>query len=366
MFFKDTASEQARPMNADPERDADGPAAPQQAAGRPRVSRWGIWLHAVRPVPELVSLAAAAERLGAAALLLADEGIDRDLYVTLTAIAVATDQIALFPAITNPHSRHPVATAAALGSLAEVAPGRVVVGLGAGGTLVFGPMGITPRRPYTALAEAVDVIGALLAGKTVNHSGEFIASEARLDWAPGRLPLAIAGRGPRVERLSAQRGDWVIISGKPVEEVAGYARAIREQAARGDRTVRIAWNPMVGWEPGHVDAIRPHFSYMSVDMPDRWRERLGISDGIVAELRAALRGEGPDAAARLVPEAVIDAFAIVGDRADVVGRLAAAIEAAAPDLLVFGAHDYTQEHVSDVAALAADVGLVTSDRPVLQ
>jgi 5,10-methylenetetrahydromethanopterin reductase len=326
---------------------------------------WGIWLHAVRPVPELVRLAVAAERLGAAAVLLADEGIDRDLYVTLTAVAVATERIALVPAITNPHSRHPVATAAALGSLAEVAPGRVVAGLGAGGTLVFGPMGLAPARPYTALAEAVEVIDALLAGQTVNHSGEFTASQARLDWAPGRLPIAIAGRGPRVERLSAQRGDWVIVSGKPVEEVAGYARAIRDQAARAGRTVRIAWNPMVGWEPGHVDAIRPHFSYMTVDMPDRWRERLGISDGVVAGLRAALRNDGPDAAARLVPDAVLDAFAIVGDRADVAGRLAAAVEAAAPDLLVFGAHDYTHEHVSDVAALAAEVGLVTSARSAL-
>ena len=356
----------AEPTDNRPERDAARPVQPAPAPGRPGASRWGIWLHAVRPVPELVSLAAAAERLGAAALLLADEGVARDLYVTLTAIAVATSQIALFPAITNPHSRHPVATAAALGSLAEVAPGRVVAGLGAGGTLVFGPMGITPRRPYTALAEAVDVIDALLAGKTVTHSGEFTASEARLDWAPGRLPLAIAGRGPRVERLSAQRGDWVIISGKPAEEVGSYARAIREQAARAGRTVRIAWNPMVGWEPRHVDALRPHFSYMTVDMPDRWRERLGVSGVLVGELRAALRSDGPDAAARLVPDAVIDAFAIVGDRADVAARLATAVAAAAPDLLVFGAHEYTLEHVSDVAALAAEVGLAPADGTVLR
>ena len=58
-----------------------------ERAGNPP---WGVWLHAVRPVPELVRLAVAAEELGAAALLLADEGVDRDLYVTLTAIAVAT------------------------------------------------------------------------------------------------------------------------------------------------------------------------------------------------------------------------------------------------------------------------------------
>ena len=54
---------------------------------------------------------------------------------------------------------------------------------------------------------------------------------------------------------------------------------------------------------------------------------------------------------------MIDAFAIVGDRVDVAARLAAAVAAAAPELLVFGAHDYTLEHVSDVAALAAEVGL---------
>ena len=88
------------------------------SADREAAPRWGVWLHAVRPVPELVRLAVAAEDLGAAALLLADEGVDRDLYVTLTAIAVATRRLALIPAITNPHSRHPVATAAALGVIA--------------------------------------------------------------------------------------------------------------------------------------------------------------------------------------------------------------------------------------------------------
>jgi 5,10-methylenetetrahydromethanopterin reductase len=337
-----------------------------RARGSAGGSGWGIWLHAVRPVRELVSLAAAAERLGAAALLLADEGIDRDLYVTLTAVAVATERIALFPAITNPHSRHPVATAAALGSLAEVAPGRVVAGLGAGGTLVFGPMGLAPARPYTALAEAVEVIDALLAGKTVNHSGEFTASQARLDWAPGRLPIAIAGRGSRVERLSAERGDWVVVSGKPVEDVGSFARAIRSRAVKAGRAVRIAWNPMVGWEPGHLDLLRPHLSYMTVDMPEDWRKRLGIGDDAVDELRALLRSGGPDAAARLVPEAVVDALAIVGDRSAVVRRLTAAVKAAAPDLLVFGVHDYTTEHVSDIAAMAAEVGLAASIGPVLE
>jgi 5,10-methylenetetrahydromethanopterin reductase len=330
---------------------------PAERAGNPP---WGVWLHAVRPVPELVRLAVAAEDLGAAALLLADEGVDRDLYVTLTAIAVATRRLALIPAITNPHSRHPVATAAALGSLAEVAPGRVVAGLGAGGTLVFGPMGLAPARPFTALAEAVEVIDDLLAGQTVDHAGEFSASQARLDWAPGRLPVAIAGRGPRVERLSAERADWVIVSGKPVTEIGAFTRTLRDRAATAGRRARVAWNPMVGWAPGHLDGIRPHLSYMTVDMPAAWRERLGVDDGLVARLRAALASDGPAAAARLVPDSVLGAFAITGDRADVVSRLAAAVEAAAPELVVFGPHEYTTGHLGDIAALAAEAGLVAS------
>jgi 5,10-methylenetetrahydromethanopterin reductase len=325
---------------------------------------WGLWLHAVEPVPELVALAVAAEELGAAALLLADEGIDRDLYVTLTAVATATRRLALIPAITNPHSRHPVATAAALGSLAEVAPGRVVAGLGAGGTLVFGPMGLAPARPFTALAEAVEVIDALLAGKTVDHSGEFSAAQARLDWAPGRLPVAIAGRGPRVERLSAERADWVIVSGKPASEMPAFARTLRERAAQAGRRVRLAWNPLVGWEDGHIDGIRPHLSYMTVDMPPAWRERLGVSDRLVAELRDALTAGGPDAAAALVPDQVVDAFAVIGDRAEVARRLAEAVATVRPELLVFSAHQYTTGHIGDIAALAADVGLAAATGPV--
>src|ERR1700733_4308183 len=101
---------------------------------------------------------------------------------------------------------------------------------------------------------------------------------------------------------------------------------------------------MVGWEPRHVEALRPHFSYMTVDMPDRWRERLGGSGVRGGGLRAALPSDGPDAAARLVPDTVIDAFAIVGDRVDVAARLAAAVAAAPPELLVFGDPDYTLRH----------------------
>lgn len=328
-----------------------------------RPSRWGVWAHGVRPVPELVELARRAEDRGAAAFLLADEGVDRDIYVTLTAVGLATSRLALVPAITNPHSRHPVATAAAFATLEEVAPGRVVVGLGTGGLLVFDPMGLAPARPYTALAESVEVIDALLAGESVTHDGEFTTSAARLPWSPGRLPIAIAGRGPRVEALAARRADWMILAGKIVDDLPDLVAHLRD---RPDGGPWVVWNPAIAWTPAQVAEVRSHLSYMTTAIPDSWRERLGVSDALVEELRTAVRELGPEGAAHLVPQSVVDGFALTGTRAEVVDRLADLVRRVRPDIVTFPINEYSPEFVDELADVAAEVGLAPATEPVVR
>src|SRR6266851_1401242 len=193
---------------------------PARSACMSTSTGWGVWLHAVRPANELAALAAAAEDLGATAVLLADEGTDRDLYVTLAALALRTRRVLLVGAVTNPFSRHPLASAAAFAALAELAPGRIVAGFGAGGSRVFGPMGFRPQRPFTALVECVDAVEALWRGQVVDHSGEFVLHGAALPWSTGPLPVAIAGRGPRVERLAAERADYVLLAGRVIDKVS--------------------------------------------------------------------------------------------------------------------------------------------------
>jgi alkanesulfonate monooxygenase SsuD/methylene tetrahydromethanopterin reductase-like flavin-dependent oxidoreductase (luciferase family) len=281
---------------------------------------WALWIHGVSPVPELVAVAVLAEELGASALLIADEGIDRDVYVTLAAVATATSRITLAPAITNPHSRHPVATAAALASLAELAPGRVVAGLGVGGNMVFGPLGLAPTRPFTALAETVDVIDRLLAGQTVDHRGQFVASHAAIPWSQGRLPIGIAGRGPRVLDLAAAKADWVILAGQPVDRVARLAERVRERAAAHGRRPGIVWNPSAAWRPDQVDELRAMFAFMVVDLPGPERAALQLSDELIDELRDVVHRNGPKAAAELVPDRVLRHYAIAGHRHEVIAR----------------------------------------------
>jgi len=325
-----------------------------------RAAHWGMWFHAVRPLPELAALAEAAEGRGAAAILVADEGTDRDLYVTLAALAHRTRSVLLVAAVTNPYTRHPVATAAAFASLAELAPGRVVAGLGAGGSRVLGPIGAAPRRPFTTLAETVDVVDQLLAGRVVDHHGEVTVSGAALPWSAGPLPIAIAGRGPRTERFAGERADWVLLAGKATGRVEALARDLRAAgvAARG-RAPRLAWNPIVARTPAMAAEVRSHLAYITVDLPAEDRRRLGVDDDLAARLREVVNTEGPDAAAPLIPDAVVDAYTIVGDRAGVAAWLADLCARATPELVAFDASDYSVRFIEECAALARDAGIAS-------
>jgi 5,10-methylenetetrahydromethanopterin reductase len=252
-----------------------------------------------------------------------------------------------------------VATAAAFASLAELAPGRIVAGFGAGGSRVLESMGFAPARPFSALAETVDVVRALLAGEVVDHSGHFIAQGVALPWAAGPLPIAIAGRGPRVERLAGERADWVLLAGKALDRVEGLVARTRAAglAARG-RAPAIAWNPVAAWTDAMAADVRSHLAYIAVDLPPWDRLALGIDDGLAARLRAIVASEGPDAAAPLVPQGVVDHYALVGDRAAVVARLGELSGRMAPELVVFDAGDYSAGFVAELAAVAHDAGAV--------
>ena len=271
---------------------------------------WGVWFEPTQPVRRLVALAQRAERLGADVCFVADEGTDRDLYVTLTAILMATERLTVAPAITNPFSRHPVTTAAAIATLAELAPGRVWNGLGVGGSRVLAPLGLAPEKPFTALREAFDTTSALLAGEAVGA--------ARIPWTPGPVPVAVAGRGPRVQQLAATRADWVVLSAKPVGAVAVEAARIR---AAGP--ARIAWSAYVAWSDAERGRVLRHFSYMALDAPPDIRVSAGLDDERVAAVRDAMLAGRMDEAAALLPDALVDRYAVAGTSDECAATIAA-------------------------------------------
>jgi alkanesulfonate monooxygenase SsuD/methylene tetrahydromethanopterin reductase-like flavin-dependent oxidoreductase (luciferase family) len=150
------------------------------------------------------------------------------------------------------------------------------------------------------------------------------------------MPLAIGGRGPRVERLAAERADWILLAGRALERVPYLVADLRATgtAARG-RPPSIAWNPSVAWTDAMVDEIRSHLAYMAVDMPPAERAALG-ADELMAR------------------------YAITGPRDHVVARLSELRRAVQPELLLFEMADYSVAYLESVARVALDAGVVAS------
>src|SRR5919109_436241 len=127
------------------------------------------------PIREIAHLVRDVEAAGfAGAGILDSQLLCRDVFVTMAAVAMQTADITIFPAVTNPFTRHASVLASAIQSVEELAPGRIkcIIGTGYTSASTIG------RKPAT-LAQMRACIGAmrgLLAGKTVDFDG-----------TPGRL-----------------------------------------------------------------------------------------------------------------------------------------------------------------------------------
>src|SRR5262245_58150737 len=90
------------------------------------------------PVPEVVEWARAVERHGYDLLGISDsQSISRDVYVTLAHCATATARVRLGSRVITPVTRHPAVAASAAATLAELAPGRTLIGIGSGDSAAY-------------------------------------------------------------------------------------------------------------------------------------------------------------------------------------------------------------------------------------
>ena len=171
------------------------------------------------PMPELMTLLARIEDAGFdGAGILDSQMLCRDTFVTLGQAATHTSRMTLFPAVTNPFTRHASVLAGGIQTVEELAPGRVkfIIGTGYTSASTIG------RKPAT-LAEMRACIGAvktLLAGRAVDFSG----TPGRLGYAAGRpIPVLMAASGPKAIEVAAEIADGVML-------LVGFNRGIIERA----------------------------------------------------------------------------------------------------------------------------------------
>ena len=172
-----------------------------------------------------------AERLGYRRAWCYDSpALCADPWMVLALAAGRTRAIGLGPASLVPSLRHPVVTAAALTTLAGLAPGRVSTAFGTGltGRMLLGerPMG------WAEVEEYVAAVRALLRGEEASWNGGLVRLLQPAGFAaglPADVVVLIAADGPRGRAVAAGLGDGVLTTRAPR---ATGCRATRPGRAR--------------------------------------------------------------------------------------------------------------------------------------
>jgi alkanesulfonate monooxygenase SsuD/methylene tetrahydromethanopterin reductase-like flavin-dependent oxidoreductase (luciferase family) len=145
---------------------------------------------------------------------------DEPWYATVTTLAVAagaTSTLKLGTWVISPNFRHPVTFAKELMSLDDIAggDGRLIAAIGAGGlgwdSAVLGRENLPPKERVDRLTEFLALTDLLLRQPETSWKGEYFTAErARMvpSGSRARIPLVMAGSGPRSVRLAAGHDGW--------------------------------------------------------------------------------------------------------------------------------------------------------------
>jgi alkanesulfonate monooxygenase SsuD/methylene tetrahydromethanopterin reductase-like flavin-dependent oxidoreductase (luciferase family) len=172
------------------------------------------------------------------------DGRGYDGLIQATALAVAHPRLPIHLALYLLPLRHPVLVARQLSTLASLAPGRIVFGVGIGGEdrHEVEIAGVNPATRGRRTDESLEVLRALLAGDTVTFHGQhFTIDEATIHPAPDPpIPILVGGRSDAALARAARSGDgWIGVWVSP-DRFANTTAAV-ESAARDQGRDGVAW-----------------------------------------------------------------------------------------------------------------------------
>ena len=177
-----------------------------------------------------------------------------DAVPTLTAAAMATRRLRLGTFVASPNFRHPVHFTREVTALDDIAQGRLILGLGAGGTgfdsAVLGAAELTARQRVDRFAEFLDLLDRLLRDGRTDFAGAwYTAVDARSTPGPvqrPRPPFVVAANGPRAMGLAARYGDGWVTTGLPAEDggEAAWWASVRTLTGRFDEALARAGRPV--------------------------------------------------------------------------------------------------------------------------
>jgi probable F420-dependent oxidoreductase len=273
---------------------------------------------------ELPDLAREAERLGYTdAWSYEADGLD---CFTPLAVVATVSRLRLGTAIANVYTRGPATLAMSAAALADLAPGRFCLGIGAGSQpIVEAWNGGRFALPATRVREMTRVLRAALGGERVVFHGRTLSVDGfRLGRPPAEpVPIYVAALRPGMLRVAGEVGDGVILNWLAAGDVPRAVALVREAAAGAGRdpdALEITARLLVNVDPPGAESdigVRRHVTaYLNVPVYRAYQEWLGRGDALGPMWQAWERGDRK-AAVAAVPAAVMDDLILRGSMAEI-------------------------------------------------
>jgi probable F420-dependent oxidoreductase len=239
-----------------------------------------------------------------------------DAFTPLALASTWAPSLRLGTAIVPAFTRGPGLMAQSVGTLAQAAPGRFVVGVGtSSNVIVEGWNGIPFDEPYKRTRDVVRFLRRALAGEKV--TGEFDTFSVRgfkLGMMPEQpVPILVAALREGMLRLAGREGDGAIINWLSADDVATVAPIVQQA---GDGTPREVVARIFVAPTDDADTVRGMgrfaiAAYLNVPVYAAFHEWLGRGDRLAEMWRLWKEGDRK-AALAAIPDSVVDELIVWG------------------------------------------------------
>lgn len=241
-----------------------------------------------------------AENRGFEAVWQAESRLVRDAIVPMAAYAAVTDKIKICSGVINNWTRNIGLLASTFLTLDDLAPNRIICGIGAWWDPLAKNVGIKRSKPLTAMRETVVVLKRLLAMERVSFHGEFInVDDIELDVVHGRreprnIPVYIGATGDKMIELAGEIADGVLLNYcvppdynlKALERIAEGAKKAGKTLEDIDRPQLVVCSVDEDREKA-IDTARELLTQYLAQQP-HIAKASGVSDDVVERIQSIL------------------------------------------------------------------------------
>jgi 5,10-methylenetetrahydromethanopterin reductase len=180
--------------------------------------RYAVYLQDAHPIRQGMEIAQYAEAKGFEAVWQAESRLVREATVPMAAFASVTDHIKVGSGVVDCWTRNAARLAATFSTLDDLAPGRVILGIGAWWDPLAEKVGVSRAKPLKAMREICTAVRALLANETVTMHGDFVHLDGvELDYVyqdrrAKDVPIYIGATGMKMMELSGEIADGVVLN----------------------------------------------------------------------------------------------------------------------------------------------------------